>query len=179
MRPSLPCHARCAIHWAFAAELPGGRIVPLFDLTLGMNPDATGSENIWLRGKVLGLTDEQIQENIEDIAQFTELGNFLYMPIRMYSSGMLVRLAFGASTAITPDILILDEMIGAGDAHFIERATARLHGFLERTGILIIASHSMGMLRGWCNRGILLEHGQIVAEGSIEDVIARYEASVS
>lgn len=156
-----------------------GRVVPLFDLQLGMDPDATGVENIRLRGRILGLSDEQIQASVEDVAEFTELGDYLYMPIRMYSTGMLIRLAFGASTAITPDILILDEMIGAGDAGFMERATFRLKGFLERTGILVISSHSMEILRAWCNKGILLEHGQIVAQGPIEEVISCYEKSVA
>jgi ABC-2 type transport system ATP-binding protein len=156
-----------------------GQVVPLFDLQLGMDPDATGTENIWLRGKVLGLSDDQIRESLDEIAQFTELGNFLYMPIRMYSTGMMVRLAFGASTAVTPDILVLDEMIGAGDAGFLERATVRLHKFLERTGILILASHSMEMLRTWCNKGILLEHGKIVADGTIDEVIERYHQSIA
>jgi ABC-type polysaccharide/polyol phosphate transport system ATPase subunit len=154
-----------------------GRVFPLFDLGLGMDPDATGMENIWLRGKILGLSDAQIRDSLDDIAQFTELGNYLYMPIRLYSSGMMVRLAFGISTAITPDILILDEMIGAGDAAFIERATVRLHDFLHRTGIMVIASHSTEMLRKWCNKGIMLEHGKIVSQGPIDEVISHYEES--
>jgi ABC-type polysaccharide/polyol phosphate transport system ATPase subunit len=156
-----------------------GRMVPLFDLSLGMDPDATGRENIRLRGKILGLSDEQIRDSLDDIAQFTELGDFLYMPIRTYSQGMIVRLAFGISTAIEPEILVLDEMIGAGDASFVERATERLHGFLERAGMLIIASHSMSILRKWCNKGVLLEHGKIVGQGSIEHVIELYEASIA
>ena len=123
-----------------------GRAVPLFDLQLGMDPDATGVENIWLRGTMLGLSKQQISESFDDIAEFTELGDYLYMPIRTYSQGMQIRLAFGISTAITPDILILDEMIGTGDATFIERANVRLKSFLERTGILIVASHSTTML---------------------------------
>jgi len=156
-----------------------GRLTPLFDLMLGMDPEATGIENIWLRGKILGLSDEQIRESLDDIAQFTELGNYLYMPIRMYSAGMMVRLAFGVSTAVTPDILILDEMIGAGDAGFMERATLRLNKFLESAGILVIASHGASILRQWCNKGIMLEHGKIVAEGPINEVISHYERSIA
>ena len=152
-----------------------GRAVPLFDLQLGMDPDATGIENIWLRGVMLGLSKQQINESLEDIAEFTELAGYLYMPIRTYSQGMQLRLAFGISTAITPDILILDEMIGAGDAAFIERANLRLKSFLERAGILIIASHSTSMLRKWCNKGLLLEQGKVAARGTIEDVISQYE----
>lgn len=152
-----------------------GRVVPLFDLSLGMDPDATGIENIWLRGKMLDLTSKQIDDTMYDIAEFTDLGEYLYMPIRTYSQGMMLRLAFAISTAIVPDILILDEMIGAGDAAFIERAELRLRDFLEKTGILIIASHSTGMLRRWCNKGILLERGKMVAFGPIDEVVGEYE----
>jgi ABC-2 type transport system ATP-binding protein len=153
----------------------GGRAFPLFDLQLGMDMDATGIENIWMRGKLLGLTTRQIESALDDIAEFTELGEFLEMPMRTYSSGMMVRLAFAISTAVTPEILILDEMIGAGDAAFIARAEARLKRFLAQAGILIIASHGMSMLRQWCNKGMLLEHGKLIAYGPIDDVIARYE----
>jgi ABC-2 type transport system ATP-binding protein/lipopolysaccharide transport system ATP-binding protein len=152
-----------------------GHIVPLFDLQLGMDPDATGMENIWLRGKMLDLTNQQIDRSVDDIASFTELGDYLFMPIRTYSQGMMLRLAFGISTAVTPDVLILDEMIGAGDAAFIDRANARLKTFIERAGILVIASHNPAMLRQWCNKGILLEHGKIVVYGELEEALARYE----
>jgi ABC-2 type transport system ATP-binding protein/lipopolysaccharide transport system ATP-binding protein len=155
----------------------GGRAFPLFDLQLGMDMDATGLENIWMRGKLLGLATEQIENALDDIAEFTQLGEFLEMPMRTYSTGMMVRLAFAISTAITPEILILDEMIGAGDAAFIARADARLKGFLAKAGIMIIASHSMKMLREWCNKGMLLEHGRLIAYGPIEDVIPHYEAA--
>lgn len=155
-----------------------GRVVPLFDLQLGMDLDATGVENIWMRSKLLGLTEQQIKASLNDIAEFTELGEYLDMPIRTYSTGMMVRLAFAISTAITPEILILDEMIGAGDAAFFVRADARLKEFLARTGILIIASHSMPMLRQWCNKGMLLERGKLIAYGPLEEVVARYEGVV-
>jgi ABC-2 type transport system ATP-binding protein/lipopolysaccharide transport system ATP-binding protein len=156
-----------------------GRVVPLFDLQLGMDLDATGVENIWMRSKLLGLTEQQIKDSLNDIAEFTELGEYLDMPIRTYSTGMMVRLAFAISTTITPEILILDEMIGAGDAAFFARADARLKDFLARTGILVIASHSMPMLRQWCNKGMLLERGKLVAYGPLEEVVARYEGAVA
>jgi ABC-2 type transport system ATP-binding protein len=152
-----------------------GRMTPLFDIQLGMDEDATGMENIWLRGRMLNLTAAEIAGSIEDVAEFTELGDYLYMPMRTYSTGMMVRLAFGISTAVQPEILVLDEMIGAGDDAFFQRAQARLKRFIAQSGILIVASHSMDMLRAWCTRGILLEHGDIVASGPIEEVIARYE----
>lgn len=156
-----------------------GRVFPLFDLQLGMDQDATGMENIWLRGKMLGLTTQQIKAALDDIAEFTELDEFLYMPIRTYSTGMALRLAFAISTAITPEILVLDEMINAGDAAFFSRAEARLTDFLARTGILVIASHSMPMLRQWCNKGMLLEHGKIIAFGPLEEVASVYESKVA
>lgn len=152
-----------------------GRVVPLFDLQLGMDPDATGAENIWLRGKMLDLTTAQINHALEDIAEFTELGDYLQMPIRTYSQGMLLRLGFAVSTAVAPDILILDEMIGAGDATFIDRANSRLKNFVNNTGILVIASHSFDILRKWCNKGMLLEHGKLLDYGPIERIIEQYK----
>jgi len=152
-----------------------GRVAPLFDLQLGMDNDATGIENIWMRGKMLGMSTKQIQDSLGDIAEFTELGDYLYVPIRTYSQGMMVRLAFAISTAIAPEILILDEMIGAGDAAFIARAHERLEAFVARTGILVVASHSTAMLRQWCNKGMLMERGKLVAFGPLDDVIERYE----
>jgi ABC-type polysaccharide/polyol phosphate transport system ATPase subunit len=153
-----------------------GRVYSLFDLQLGMNQEATGLENIWLRGRMLGLGHQKIKDGIDDIADFTELGEYLRMPMRTYSTGMALRLAFAISTAATPEILILDEMIGAGDAAFLAKAETRLKNFVARTGILLVASHSTGMLRQWCNKGMLLEHGKLVAYGSVDDVAARYEA---
>ncbi len=164
---------------ASGAVQTNGRVFPLFDLQLGMDQDATGLENIWMRGKMLGLTTKQIRDALDDIAEFTELGEYLYMPIRAYSTGMALRLAFAISTAITPEILVLDEMIGAGDAAFIARADARLKAFLARTGILVIASHSMSMLRQWCNKAMLLERGKIIADGPLEDVASIYESNLA
>ena len=156
-----------------------GRVTPLFDLQLGMDPDATGLENISLRGRMLNLSPRQIEDSLDDIASFTQLGDYLYMPIRTYSAGMKVRLAFGVSTAITPEILILDEMIAAGDAAFIESVQSRLKGFIERTGILVVASHSMTMLRHWCNKGMLLDHGTLVMHGPLDEAIARYQELIA
>jgi homopolymeric O-antigen transport system ATP-binding protein len=156
-----------------------GRVFPLFDLQLGMDPEATGIENIWMRGKMLNLTTQQIKDALDDIVDFTELGDYLYMPTRAYSTGMALRLAFAISTAVTPEILVLDEMIGTGDAAFIAKADARLKTFLAKTGILIIASHSMNMLRKWCNKGMLLEQGRMLAYGPLEDVASTYESRLA
>jgi len=155
-----------------------GRVFPLFDLQIGMDLDATGMENVWMRGKMLGLTTKQIKDSLDDIVEFTELDDYLYLPMRTYSTGMALRLAFAISTAVTPEILVLDEMIGAGDAAFMAKADVRLKSFLTRTGILVIASHSMSMLRQWCNKGMLLQKGKLLLFGPLEDVLARYEKLV-
>jgi len=152
-----------------------GRVVPLFDLQLGTDVDATGFENIWMRGRLLGLTTQQIKYALDDIAEFTELGEYLYMPTRTYSTGMMMRLAFAISTSIHPEILVLDEMIGAGDAGFLARAEERLKTFLDKAGILLIASHSSAILQRWCNKGMQLESGKLVAYGPLDDVIAGYQ----
>ena len=132
-----------------------------------------------MRGKMLGLSTKQIKDALDDIVEFTELGDYLYVPIRAYSTGMALRLAFAISTAISPEILVLDEMIGAGDAAFIAKADTRLKSFLTRTGILVIASHSAGMLRQWCNKGMLLEKGKLLTYGPLEEVLARYDKLVA
>ncbi len=151
-----------------------GRPVPLFDIGLGIDPESTGMENIQLRGLYLGLSKAQIREKTPEIAEFTELGAFLDMPLRTYSAGMVTRLAFAISTCIEPDILLLDEGIGTGDAPFLEKARRRLDAFVERAGILVLASHSDHVVRRMCNKAVLLEHGRIVAAGGVDEVMARY-----
>lgn len=148
-----------------------GRVAPLFDIGLGLDPDATGYENIRLRGLYLGLSGRQVAERIDEIAAFTELGPFLDMPMRTYSLGMQTRLLFAVSTSVDPDVLLLDEGIGAGDAAFMEKANRRLRDFVDRAGILVLASHSVGLLTTLCTRAIRLEHGQIVADGQIAEVV--------
>ncbi len=147
-----------------------GRVAPLFDITLGMDREATGFENIRVRGLFLGMRPEQIEAHTEEIVEFSDLGDYIHVPIRTYSAGMLVRLAFAISTAMSPDILLLDEMISAGDANFIERAQARLSNFLNRTGILVVASHAPDVLRDLCNKAILLEHGRVMGTGSVDEM---------
>jgi len=151
-----------------------GEIVALFNIMLGMDQDATSYENIRLRGMYLGLAPKTIEKHIQDIADFSDLGEFLYMPIRTYSRGMHVRLAFAVSTAIVPEILLMDEMIGAGDAAFIEKANKRREKFLDATKVMVIATHSKEVVMKWCNKGILLHNGQIKAFASTEEVYERY-----
>jgi ABC-type polysaccharide/polyol phosphate transport system ATPase subunit len=152
-----------------------GRIVSLFDMSLGMNPEATGFENIFLRGRFLGLRANEIRERLNDIAAFTELGDYLAMPVRTYSTGMAVRLAFAVCTSIEPEIMLMDEWIGAGDAAFLEKAKNRLDDFIGRAGILVVASHSTALLEANCNKGVLMHAGRIEAFGPIGDILRTYE----
>jgi ABC-type polysaccharide/polyol phosphate transport system ATPase subunit len=148
-----------------------GRIAPLFDIGLGTDPDATGYDNIRLRGLYLGLTRKQVADRIDEIAEFTELGPFLDMPMRTYSMGMQTRLSFAVSTSVDPEVLLLDEGIGAGDANFMVKADKRLRSFVDRAGILVLVSHSVSLLTKLCTRGIRLSHGEIVADGPLEKVL--------
>ncbi|HTV27538.1 MAG TPA: ABC transporter ATP-binding protein [Xanthobacteraceae bacterium] len=152
-----------------------GAVTPMFSLSDGMDQDATGYENIWLRSTVLGFSRGVIAEHIDDIAEFSELGGYLNMPIRTYSSGMLVRLGFAIATALDPQILIMDEMIGAGDAKFLSRAEARLKRMIERTGIMVVATHGTNILKTWCNKAMLLSHGKLVFLGGVDEALQRYE----
>ncbi len=154
-----------------------GRISPMFDIGLGIDTDISGYENIRLRGLVLGLSADVIEERMDDIVAFTELGDYLDLPVRTYSSGMMTRLTFAVATCFAPEILLMDEWIMAGDAHFIAKAQGRVESFVEKASILVLASHSMSICRKFCNRGIWMQRGQVVADGPIEEVIAAYEAA--
>lgn len=155
--------------------ISSGRISPMFDIGLGIDTDISGYENIRLRGLVLGLSADVIEERMDDIVAFTELGDYLDLPVRTYSSGMMTRLTFAVATCFAPEILLMDEWIMAGDAHFIAKAQDRVEGFVEKASILVLASHSMSICRKFCNRGIWMKQGEIVADGPIEDVIEAYE----
>ncbi|MGY1701665.1 galactan export ABC transporter ATP-binding subunit Wzt/RfbE [Geodermatophilus sp. SYSU D00766] len=152
-----------------------GRVAPVFDLGVGMDPEISGLENIMIRGLFLGMTRKQMQERVEDIADFTELGDFLHMPLRTYSTGMRVRLALGVVTSIDPEILLLDEGIGAVDAAFLEKSKQRLVQLVERSGLLVFASHSDEFLRELCDTAIWMEHGQIRQQGELDEVLRAYK----
>ncbi|WP_243737440.1 ABC transporter ATP-binding protein [Blastococcus xanthinilyticus] len=152
-----------------------GRVAPVFDLGVGMDPEISGFENIIIRGLFLGMTRKQMEERIDDIAAFTELGDFLSMPLRTYSTGMRVRLALGVVTSIDPEILLLDEGIGAVDAAFLEKSKRRLSDLVDRAGLLVFASHSDEFLRELCDTAIWMEHGQIKLQGDLEDVLRAYK----
>lgn len=151
-----------------------GKVAPIFDIALGMDMEATGYENIILRGLFLGLRRKEIEKKTEEILEFTELGDFLGLPVRTYSAGMRLRLAFAVSTAIEPEILLLDEGIAAGDAAFLQKATERLKRFASNASIIVLASHSDHLIESMCNRAVLLDRGKIIAAGRPEEVLAVY-----
>lgn len=148
-----------------------GAVDALLNIRLGFRGDATGRRNIYLRGMINGWTPEEIETRVESIIQFSELGDFIDMPFKSYSQGMAARLAFSIATAISPDILLLDEWIGAGDADFQRKAAVRMNAFVDNAGILVIASHSTGLLQSVCNLGMVLDHGRVKAFGPIEEIL--------
>ncbi len=156
-----------------------GRVAPLFDIGMGMDPESSGYENILLRGLFLGLRKAEIRAKVDEIADFTELGEFLEMPLRTYSAGMFARLAFAISTSIDPEILLLDEGIGAGDEAFLEKAKQRLDALINRARILVLASHSDELVRKLCNRAILMENGRVVTSGPTDEMLERYHQKAS
>jgi ABC-2 type transport system ATP-binding protein len=152
-----------------------GKVAPVFDLGVGMDPEISGFENIMVRGLFLGMTRKQMQDRVDDIAEFSELGDYLSMPLRTYSTGMRVRLALGVVTSIDPEILLLDEGIGAVDSEFLAKARDRLNSLVERSGMLVFASHSDEFLVDLCDTGIWMDHGQIKDHGPLRDVLNHYK----
>ncbi|KVF19101.1 ABC transporter ATP-binding protein [Burkholderia vietnamiensis] len=155
-----------------------GKVVPLLDISLGMDENSTGMQNIRLRGLLLGMSDDEIRRKQSDIADFCELGDYLDLPIRTYSSGMRVRLAFAVSTAVDAEILLLDEVMGVGDASFMHKAEARLADLHSRAEIVVLAMHSNAEIRKVCNKVLWMEKGKVRAFGPVEEVLALYEASI-
>ena len=151
-----------------------GSASSLTDIMLGMDMDASGYDNIVLRCIVMGLSRKQARDLIPDIEEFTELGDYLNLPVRAYSQGMLLRLALAVSTSVTPDILLMDEMIGAGDAQFVQKSRKRINGLIGGVSILVLASHNENILREFCDTGLLLHEGRIIHHGPMEDCLARY-----
>ena len=156
-----------------------GRIASILNVSFGMNLDATGYENILIRGLFLGLSPAQIKERVAEVEAFTELGDYLAMPVHTYSAGMSLRLAFAVCTCIDPEILLMDEWVNAGDMAFVEKVQQRLEAFVERAGILVLASHNQALLKRVCTKGVLLEEGQVRASGDIEQVLEQYERGLN
>ena len=151
-----------------------GKIASLIDIGLGINPENTGKENIYLRGQLMGLGNREISKKFDDIIEFAELGEFIQLPVRTYSSGMLLRLAFAVSTSITADILIMDEWLSVGDGDFAERAEQRLRNLVNNSEILIIASHSKKLIETASRRTLWLENGVARSLGDTKEVASDY-----
>jgi ABC-type polysaccharide/polyol phosphate transport system ATPase subunit len=151
-----------------------GRISSLFDIALGFEPDATGWENIAYRGYLQGETPRSIREKMGPIAEFSELGQFLDMPVRYYSAGMMVRLAFSIATAIEPEILIIDEVLSAGDMSFQAKARQRMNELMSSARAVIVVSHDMDSLQRLCERVLWLDHGRVRMSGPAAEVVAAY-----
>ena len=154
-----------------------GRIGTLLDTQLGMNMELTGVENVRLRCLFHGMSKSRIRAVLDNVAEFAELGDFISLPVKTYSSGMLVRLAFGLATAITPDILLMDEWFMAGDITFLEKARKRLETLVQESDALIMSSHQPDVVRQWCTRLIWLENGQIRRDGPTDEVLDAYLAT--
>lgn len=148
-----------------------GNVDALFNINLGFRPEATGRRNIVLRGLMNGWNSELIEQKMDDIIEFSELGSFIDMPFKSYSQGMAARLAFSIATAVNPDILLLDEWIGAGDSAFQEKAKKRMNELVGSAGILVIASHNHALLRQVCTKVMRLEHGRIAGYGEPNEIL--------
>lgn len=156
-----------------------GHVCPLFEFVTGFEMEATGWENIRTRALLLGMSPREIDRKIDSIAAFSNLGEFLDIPVRHYSSGMFVRLAFATSTAVDPQILLLDEVMAAGDAVFINSARQRMNDLMLRASVVVFASHSLDVLPSFCDRTILLQKGRVIADGPTAEVVRLYEAQTA
>ncbi|MEM9838516.1 MAG: ABC transporter ATP-binding protein [Pseudomonadota bacterium] len=153
-----------------------GHCTNLININLGTKGDASGHRNITLQGLASGHSREAIEEKRDEIIEFSELGEFLDFPVNTYSAGMRMRLSFAIATAFKPEILLLDEWLSAGDVEFRRRASERMASFVERAGVLVLASHSQSMLESNCDRALWLDHGEIVQDGPVNEVFSAYQA---
>ncbi len=151
-----------------------GKIGSLIDISLGIDAEATGIENIFLRAALLGIPKKEVVQALPEIIEFTQLGEFIEMPVRTYSTGMHMRLAFAVSTMISPDILLMDEWLSVGDEAFQLKAENRLNRLIERSNVLVIASHSRKLIERCCTRVLWLEHGRIKLDGSPSTICPQY-----
>jgi lipopolysaccharide transport system ATP-binding protein len=151
-----------------------GTVRSLFDLSLGFEPEATGRENILYRGLLLGLTPAFMRRVADEIVECADIGEFIDYPIKIYSAGMQVRLAFAISTAVGGDVLLLDEVIGAGDVNFMAKAKRRILELVDQSEVMILATHDLVSARAMCQRGVVLQHGQLVFDGPIGEAIDAY-----
>ena len=156
-----------------------GRVSSLFDLSLGFEPEASGWENIAYRGYLQGETPTTIRSKIQAIADFTELGDFLNLPVRHYSSGMLVRLAFAIATAIDPEILLVDEVLSVGDMSFQTKALQRMRDMMSKARVIVMVSHDLGSIMKFCDRAVWLDEGRVCQIGPTKEIVEAYTASAN
>jgi ABC-type polysaccharide/polyol phosphate transport system ATPase subunit len=154
-----------------------GRIAPLLEIGAGFHPEFTGRENIYLNGSILGYSKQQLKAIEPEVIAFAELEEFIDTPVKYYSTGMYMRLAFSLSTAMHPDILVLDEIFAGGDAIFMSKAMARMSALIDRANIMIMVSHDHLLIKSLCNRVLWLDHGKLIADGMPDDIINRYLAN--
>ncbi len=152
-----------------------GKIAPLLEIGAGFHPEFTGRENIYLNGTILGYDSEQIAEIEFEVIQFAELEEFIDTPVKYYSTGMYLRLAFSVATAIHPEILILDEVFAGGDAGFVEKATKRMEEIIDKSSIMLLVSHDLMLLEKYCNRIIWIDHGRVKKDGGTHLVFDAYQ----
>jgi len=152
-----------------------GVIAPLLELGAGFDPNYSGKENIYLYGAILGYDRAYIEKKFNEIVEFSELGTFIDVPVKNYSSGMKARLGFSIATAVEPDILILDEVLSVGDAAFRKKSLAKVQSLFAKGVTVLFVSHSIEQVKAICDKAILLEKGQIIASGNVEEVTAVYE----
>ncbi len=151
-----------------------GTVAPLIEMGAGFNPELSGYDNILLNGAMLGIRPREMKKKVEGIYDFTGLREFADLPLKYYSSGMYARLAFAIATEVDPEILLIDEALGAGDVLFVDRAKARINELLERSNLVVIVSHDLGSLHKMCTRGIWMHEGQVQADGPISESITKY-----
>jgi ABC-2 type transport system ATP-binding protein/lipopolysaccharide transport system ATP-binding protein len=151
-----------------------GRISSMFDIGIGIDPELNGYDNIRLRGLLLQLSPAEIEKKLEAIADFTELGDYLDMPVRTYSSGMMMRLTFAVSTCFVPEIVLMDEWIVTADQHFMSKAQKRIEEFINKSSIFVLATHNLDQLQQWCTKALWLQNGRARAFGPVGEIIDAY-----
>jgi len=151
-----------------------GRVVPLLEIGAGFHPEFTGRENIYLNGAILGCSKTDLRKIEPDIITFSELQDFIDTPVKYYSTGMYLRLAFSVATAISPDILILDEVFAGGDVFFLQKAKTRMSEMINRANIMVMVSHDHELIRSLCDRVVWLEGGKIIADGKPDEIVFAY-----
>ncbi len=151
-----------------------GIIAAMLEVGTGFNPELTGRENVYLNGAILGMSKEDVDRRFDGIVEFSEIGQFIDTPVKRYSSGMMVRLAFAVASTLDPDILIVDEVLSVGDMKFREKCLNRMSDIARSGKTILCVSHVMNIVRGLCNRAIVLEHGKMIYEGNVEEAIKLY-----